>query len=169
MRTSALDRAEQDIERGDYGLARQRLTSYLSTGGYDADVMAKIGRISHDMRDLFQAGRFWLLSLAEGSEVEEAVANFVEQAGSEPRAIVGQLPRVSRLPDLDDYPHVVQERLRRFGLDKEIVRAGRAAQEGKSFNLRDGAIISGCLVVVLCILGVFVVGVIQIGSWLFGD
>ncbi len=169
MRTSALERAEQDLKRGDYGLARQRLTSNLSAEGYNPDVMARIGRISYDMRDLYQAGRFWLLPSAEGSEVEEAVANFVEQAGSEPRAIVGQLPRVSRLASLDDCPPLVQERLRRFGLDAEIVRAGRAAREGKSFNLRDGAIITGCLVVVVCILGVFVAGLMQIGSWLFGD
>ena len=59
---SALQRAEEDVKRGDYGLARQRLISYLHTKGYDAELLARIGRLCFDMHDLFQAGRYWLLS-----------------------------------------------------------------------------------------------------------
>lgn len=169
MRTSALERAEQDLERGDYGLARQRLTSYLSTEGYDPQVMARIGQISCDMHDMFQAGRFWLLSSAAGDVVEDAVARFIRDAGSEPRAIVGQLPRVARLCSLDDYPDVVQERLRRFGLDEAIVFAGRAAAKGGSRTWGDRAIITGCLITAVLLAVIFLIGVGAIVSWFLPD
>jgi hypothetical protein len=169
MRTSALDRADQDIERGDYGLARQRLTSYLSTEGYKPDVMARIGQISYDMHDMFQAGRFWLLSSAAGDGVDDAVARFIHDAGSESRAIVGQLPRVARLCSLEDYPDLVQERLRRFGLDEAIVIAGRAAAKGDSKTWGDRAIITGCLITVVLLAAVFLIGVGTVVSWLLPD
>lgn len=169
MPTSALERAEQDLERGDYGLARQRLTSYLSTTGYDADVLARIGRISYDMHDLFQAGRYWLLSSAEGDVVEQTITTFAKHAGSAPRAVVGQLPRTTRLANLEGYPEPVQERLRRLGLDEAIVRAGRREEANTRMNWRDGVFISGCLIVVAFMIVSFAVGLVQIGSWIFGD
>ncbi len=169
MRTSALERAEQDIERGDYGLARQRLTSYLSTRGYDPDVMARIGRISHDMHDMFQAGRFWLLSSAEGDAVDENVARFVRHAGSEPRAVVSQLPRAARLSRLEDYPAVVQERLRRHGLDEAIVIAARAAAQGGRTSWGERALLIGCLATVVLVVIVFLIGAGTIVSWFVRD
>ena len=169
MRISALQRADQDLECGDYGLARQRLTSYLSTEGYDPHVMAQIGQISCDMHDMFQAGRFWLLSSAAGEVTEDAISRFIRDAGSEPRAIVGQLPRAARLCSLEDYPDLVQERLRRFGLDEAIVLAGRAAAKGGSKTWGDHAMLTGCLITGVLLLVVFLIGLGTVVSWFLPD
>ena len=169
VRTSAIERAEDDLQQGDYGLARQRLTSYLSNQGYNADVLARIGRISYDMHDLFQAGRYWLLSSAEGDDVEDAVAQFVRNSGDEPRSIVSQLPRAARLPRLEDYPGVVQDRLRRLGLAEAVPTPARKGSSGSPDKWKERAEITGCLLVVLVLGSVFLIGLGTVVHWLFWD
>ena len=168
VRTSAIERAEDDLQQGDYGLARQRLTSYLSNQGYNADVLARIGRISYDMHDLFQAGRYWLLSSAEGDEVEDAVAQFVRNAGRDSRAVAGQLPRAARLSRLEDYPEVVQQRLRRLNLVEAVVIPASEGT-GDRTTWPERAQLAGCLLVVVALGAIFLIGLGTVVHWLFWD
>ena len=166
---SALERAEEDIERGDYGLARQRLTSYLSNSGYHPDVLTRLGQISHEMHDLFQAGRFWLTSDAEGEQVEQSVSLFVERAGADPSKIVAQLPRPVRLARIDAYPEMVRDRLDRLGLSEAIVVAAANASKPPRNAWAHRTFVVGCLVVFSILVLIFLVGVAQIICWVLVD
>ncbi|MBU0640966.1 MAG: hypothetical protein KKB50_19050 [Planctomycetes bacterium] len=170
---SALERAAEDIERGDYGLARRRLHSYLSTKGYDADVLERIGQLCNDMHDPHEAGRFWLVSCAGGERVERAIALFCKQGGSDPKSVVAQLPRFCRQPSLDLYPAPARERLRRLGLAEALTATAREAEE---FHTRTSRMKWGGRILVTLLLAVlafglvcFVVGASRVFSWLFGS
>ena len=166
---SALERAEEDIKRGDYGLARQRLTSYMHTKGYDPELLAKIGRLSFDMGDLFQAGRYWFLSPAESKEAQEAIERFIKQAASDPTRIVGQLPRAALLTKIDDYPPIVAERIHRFGLGEVFeARARQATEPAGKTSFGDCAVGIGCLLLFALMVFVFGAGVVHIVLWFFG-
>jgi hypothetical protein len=166
---SALERAEEDVERGDYGLARQRLTSYLAAKGYNPEVLTRIGRLCHDMHDVYQAGRYWLTSTAEGDQVEEAISWFMKRSGTDPAGIASRLPRMVRLESMDDYPEAVQERLRRLGLEEAIAVAARAAGKPAKTPWGERAAIAGCLLVVVLAVAVFLIGLGTIVSWMFPD
>ncbi len=162
------ERIEADIAAGDYGLARQRLASHLGAKGYDAESLAKLGQISYDMHDRYQAGRFWLCASAEGDQVESAIAVFLKHAGKTPKQIVAQLPRYARAADLETYPEIVRVRLRRLNLEESITHSASAGQS-RSAPPGEYAFVIGCLVVVLAVLTVFVAGIIQVGKWLASD
>ena len=162
---SAIERAEQDVERGDYGLARVRLASYLNAKGYDADMLNRLGEISFEMHDPSQAGRYWLASTAEGPQVEEAVAAFVGRTGIDARVTVSRLPRAVREAPMSALPPVAKDRLRDLGLDETLSQWGTLE--------RHPAAGSGWLAVPLIILAlvgivVFCIGIGTITSWMFG-
>ena len=129
---NALQRAENDLKRGEHWLARCRIESYLQTKGYDAELLTKAGRIALEMHDKYNAGRLWLTSNAEGEDVEEAMAVFLKHAGTDPVQVLCQLPRVARRAPLDSYPPVVQDRLRRFGLDGALLASVFPTGRGQS-------------------------------------
>ena len=52
----AIERAREDVQVGDLGLARQRLASFLASQGYDAEALEELGRVCLAMRDLRSAG-----------------------------------------------------------------------------------------------------------------
>lgn len=166
---NALQRAESDLQRGDHWLARCRIESYLQTKGYDAELLAKAGRIALEMHDKYNAGRLWLTSTAEGEDVEEAVATFLRHAGTDPVQVLRQLPRFARLVPLDSYPPVVQDRLRRLGLDGALLASvfpGRMEPSPTSWSDRVKLVLVAA--VVLGFVGSCGVGANTIRSWLFG-
>ena len=168
---SALARAVADVERGEYGLARRRLYPYARTKGYDADVLARIGQICHDMHDPQEAGRFWLMSSASGEHVDRAVALFCKQAGKDPNAIVGQLTRFCRLESIQAYPRVVQERLRAHGLadalERAAVRESKLRRQARSTSWGDRIGVALAFMALAFFLTGFVVGVQRLLTWLF--
>ena len=168
---SALARAVADVERGEYGLARRRLYSYARTKGYGADVLAQIGQICHDMHDPQEAGRFWLTSSASGEHVDRAVALFCKQAGKDPDAIVGQLPRFCRLESIQAYPPVVQERLRAHGLadalERAAVRESKLRRQARSTSWGDRIAVALAFMALAFFVTGVVVGVQRLVTWLF--
>ena len=165
---TAIDRAEKDIERGDYGFARQRLMAYLTSKGYDQQIVARIAQLSYEMHDSYEAGRFWLTANAEGEHVDHAITCFLKRAGKDPRQVVSRIPRAARLKSLDGYPEVVRARLRRLGLDDAIVQAASATPVWPARPWRDRAIGIVCIVVLLFVVVLLVAGLWQIGSWILG-
>jgi hypothetical protein len=167
---SAIERAEQDVERGDYGLARVRLADYLNSKGYDAGILDRLGRISYEMHDLSQAGRYWLASTAEGPHVEDTVAAFVGRTGTDPRVTVSRLPRVVREAPMSALPSIAKDRLRRLGLDEALGKwcPGQPPVGAKPLGRIARATIALvflALVIVLCI--VVCTGLWTISNWLF--
>lgn len=116
-----LERAQAELARGEAWRARRRLASYAVSGPYLPEALALLGAVCHRMGDLPEAGRFWLLSDAEGEEVERAVALFasMHQRGG-PRQLVAQLPRRTRLASLDAYPEAARRRILARGLEAEL-------------------------------------------------
>ncbi|MBU0616924.1 MAG: hypothetical protein KKI02_04335 [Planctomycetes bacterium] len=167
---SAIDRADQDVQHGDYGMARIRLASYLNTKGYDPALLSRLGQLSYDMRDLAQAGRYWMTSSAEGENVESAIKAFLRHTGNDPFSIAAQLPPAVRQIPPDSLPGVARARVQRFGLKETLERAARAprkrrsAARGKIVTVTGGAV---GLLVVLLMITIFVVGLTVIVGWLF--
>jgi hypothetical protein len=168
---SAIERANQDIERGDYGMARVRLASYLNAKGYDADMLNRLGEISFEMHDPSQAGRYWLASSADGEHVEQAVAAFMDRMGKDSRSAVSRLPRAVREAPTGALPPVAKDRMRRLGLDEVFAKwCPRERPVGVKSLGRIAkvtiAVVLLTLVGVLCII--FCTGLWIITQWLFG-
>jgi len=164
----AKERAQIDIEGGDYGRARQRLASYLTSKGYDPRILAQLGDLSHDMHDYFQAGRFWLLSDAEGEHVEFEISSFIAGTGGGAKQIVSHLPRSARMASLDAYPPIALERLRRLGLD-DVVLILKRRPDPQRVTWRERALTLMCVLVAVWFLFVFIVGCERVFSWFLGE
>lgn len=163
---SAIERANQDVERGDYGMARVRLASYLNAKGYDADMLNRLGEISFEMHDPSQAGRYWLASSADGEHVEQAVAAFMDRMGKDSGSAVSRLPRAVREAPTGALPPVAKDRLRDLGLDETLSRWGTLERRPAA-----GPGWLAVAVIILVLVAAVVVACIGIGtifSWMFG-
>jgi hypothetical protein len=163
---SAIDRAEEDIRRGEPWLARQRLESLLNTTGYNPAVLRRLGEVCMMMNNELDAGRVWFASPATGPEVDRAIDVFVRHAGGDAEKIAGYLPRGARLSAIERYPGIVQERIEKLGLAKAITRRA-ASEQTRPRSIADRVLPLGCLVALVAILFVLVCGLYQIGSWIF--
>jgi hypothetical protein len=165
---SALERAEADLQRGDFAMARTRLESYLRTEGYDAQVMARIGRIAADMHDPHSAARFWLLSSAEGPEVDAAIERLVSHLQRDPIRICDSMPWAARRVEFDNYPIVARERVERLGLRTRLRRLPPPPTPAPRGTL--GSKITGFVLaaILLLLVGSCVVGLGTIAGWIFG-
>jgi hypothetical protein len=163
---SALERAEADIIAGNYGLARMRLESYVSSEGYDAALLSRIGQICYDMHDPFNAGRMWVVSPAQGEHVDRAIDFFLKSAHHDPRQAAGQILPGARRPSLDDYPPKVQERLRQLGLAEAVIE-GKTTMTPRKRAFRDRMAVGVFMAIALACVGSCVVGLKTIVSWAF--
>ena len=127
-----LDRVRADLDRGDHWLARQRLESHLSTVGYDAEILSKLGDIASAMHDGFAAGRYYLTSASEGPNVDTAVATLVRHLRSDPKHIAAQLPHVIRTVNPDRFPEAAVRRIRDLNLQAAIKKTQRGDPSKKS-------------------------------------
>lgn len=161
-RPKALERAEQDVARGDLGAARQRLASLLVSKGYDREIVARVGRLCLQMGDLAEAGRYLLLSAENGKDVEIAISTFVGLHRSHPRQLLRQLPRWAR-GAFDRFPEAVQQRLTALGVE-EAARA--EAANVLTVSSGSGIAMFGCLTGGILLLVLLVVGVATTFRWL---
>ncbi len=126
--STIFERVEQDLQRGDHGLAKARLLSHLNSKGYEVEILNRLGRICYEMHDLFQAGRCWLTSTAQGEEVDAAIKEFARRCGRNPNQMFSQLPQRARLSSLPQYPEIVQQRLRQWSINEEVFSDFKAQQ-----------------------------------------
>lgn len=166
---TALERAEEDVARGEYWLARRRLESYLQSKGYEPKILARLGEISYEMKDSYAAGRAWLLSIAEGEHVEAAIETFVKHAGGDAEQITSALYRCAWPTDMTACDAIVQARIERFGLKKAMVRGPkRKKNQGGGIRWYEAILLIAVIVFVMFCLGSCAVGATQIISWMFG-
>jgi hypothetical protein len=149
---NAVEKAKRDVERGDHWLARQRLESYLGETGYDPELLKLLGSICYDMHDAYNAGRAWLASTAQGEHVDQAIDAFLEHAGDAPESITVRLPRAARLGRVEDYPTIVQQRLRAHGLAESITAWRPLKGSRQEFGKWTGRVIMLCLALVLALV-----------------
>jgi hypothetical protein len=156
----AIERAKMDLERDDFGAARRRLASCLHTRGYDTPLLEELGRISHNMRDPYQAGRYWLASSAVGEEVERAIRAFAQHLGRDPQHMFSQLPPAVRLTPFEKLHPAAQERLRGLGLEPVFGARSPARPPVKEPGRLIHAVLFAGLIFLLIAL---IVGLITIG------
>jgi hypothetical protein len=156
--TGALVRAKEDMARGEPWRARSRLTSLVVSTPYRAEALALLGEVCHQMGDVPEAGRFWLLSDAEGEHVERAVRVFAELHKGKARQLIAQLPRLTRLDSVEAYPPSAQRRLQALGLAGPLAEhAAFAAEQAKVHSQKVSLVGWGCLLafIVLAIVGLY--------------
>jgi hypothetical protein len=109
-----------ETARADPAATRRRLASFIGAEGYKPDLLARIGRLSLELKEPAQAGRYWLLSDAEGPEVDAAIEAFAQSCRGSPRLMVSELPRFARDWDVEGYPKVVRGRIVRYKLAADL-------------------------------------------------
>lgn len=108
----------------DPAATRRRLASFIGPEGYKPDLLSRVGRLSIELKEPAQAGRYWLLSDAAGPEVDEAIEVFAQSCQRLPRLMASELPRFARDWDIEAYPELVRARIDKYGLRKELERRG---------------------------------------------
>ena len=165
--STVFERADQDIARGDYFSARQRLTSRLLSTGYDPRLLERLGELCVKMHDPGEAGKYYLLSSAAGADIEQAIDMFVQRCGGEPERIVSHLPQKLCLSELSHYHVVAQGRILRLNLEAELGKAAAKAMPASAHSpLFDRFMPYGCLLIVAMFLVSAVVGFWTILKWI---
>ena len=121
----AVPDTKPETARVDPAATRRRLASFIGSEGYKPDILARVARLSLELKEPAQAGRYWLLSDASGPEVDEAIERFADSCQRTPRLMVSELPRFSRDWDIEAYPEVVRARIDKYGLRDELARRER--------------------------------------------
>jgi len=158
-----LERVESDLCKRDYGLARVRLANHIASKGYDAELIRRLGQISFDMHDHFEAGRCWLMTPGKESHINAAIEEFVRRCNRDPSQIASQIPQWMRMRVFAEYPEEVQARLKSYGLESSIIRREpRRPREPTWEDTRIGhVVIMSLLIFVLICFGVGVWVTIQ--------
>lgn len=113
---------------------------------YRAEVLSLLGQVCHQMGDVPEAGRFWLLSEAEGEHVEQAVRVFADLHRGAARQLAAQLPRRTRLASLEAYPSGARRRIQALGLEQPLAeRAYVAPEKARAPLRRISPVAVGCL------------------------
>jgi hypothetical protein len=159
----ALERADEDVARGDLGSARRRLASFVASGEYRPDVLARVGNLCLTMGDPVEAGRWYLLSSAEGTDVEHAVRRFVDTCGGNPAQALATLPHFRRRSDFAQYAGAPRARIEQFGLSAPLeVEARLRNPPGGPARLRQKLAFVGCMAAILAFVLVIGVGTITV-------
>lgn len=108
--------------RVDPAASRRRLAASVAAETYKPDLLAKVARLSLQLNEQAQAGRYWLLSDATGAEVDAAVEAFAESCERLPRLMASQLPRFVGDWELEAYLAPARARIEKYGLAAELSR-----------------------------------------------
>ena len=143
-----------ETSKVDPAATRRRLASFIGPEGYKPELLARIGRLSIELKEPAQAGKYWLLSDATGPEVDEAIEVFATSCQRVPRLMASELPRFVRDWDVEAYPELVRARIDKYGLRNELAR--RAPKDrSRSKSGMTGLAIAG--LVALLIMGAVLV------------
>jgi hypothetical protein len=160
--TGAIARAKEDLARGEPWLARRRLASLVASTPYRPEVLALLGEVCHQMGDVPEAGRFWLLSEVEGEHVERAVRVFAELHRSDARQLAAQLPRRTRQSSMGAYPPIVRGRIEALGMAEPIAaRAYDAPEQAQAPGRNTSPVQWGCLLAFIALAIVVAYGLVN--------
>jgi len=107
-RISGLERARADRAADRSWVARDRLHGVFAANPTSQEVLELLGRVSFEMGDLPEAGRYWYLTETDNEEARLANAAFEKRFGSNPHAVVHSIPLKA---PISVYPPLVQDRL----------------------------------------------------------
>ena len=116
----------------DPAATRRRLASFVGAEGYKPDLLARIARLSVELNEPVQAGRYWLLSDAAGPDVDAAIEAFAASCQRTPRLMASELPRFKRDWDVEAYPAIVRQRIAKYGLAEHLARRAPKKRPARS-------------------------------------
>jgi uncharacterized protein DUF6584 len=111
-----------ETARVDPAATRRRLAGFIGGESYKPDLLAKVARLSVELNEPAQAGRYWLLSDASGPEVDAAVEAFAESCQRLPRLMASELPRFARDWEIASYAPAARERIAKYKLAADLGR-----------------------------------------------
>ena len=156
-----------DIAGHDLGRAKERLCSFLNNEGYDPDLCAEIGDLCVQMQDPREAGRWYFVSDDVSINASSCIELFLDQHGHKPEQIIAQLPRRAKLTDDSEYPEAVRVRFERLKLTKPLGEYKRFRPRTRLQRAHDSVSAFGCGLLFLCIVIVFIIGLVQVVVWLW--
>jgi hypothetical protein len=158
---AVLEKARQDRADGHLWMARKRLTSYISSTGYDRNVLDLLGDICHQMGDEPAAGRYWFFVELRSPHQQQAVSLFLQQSSRRPELIGLQWPAKLREVRPERLPDDARQRLAAIAhlLPK---RKPRPVATHRSFTPRDQLMTAGCMLAALFFVYCFSVGFAQV-------
>ncbi|MDE9366626.1 hypothetical protein PZ938_13515 [Luteipulveratus sp. YIM 133132] len=161
-----LARAAADIERGDAGLARHRLTSLRAQYPGDFEVRRALRDACRAALDPAQAGR-WGFVLEDATA--EEIAAYERSRGRHPREMVSQLSWPADAPAEGPAGQARLDRLHRDvrALPKEE-RAGLERQSGEDGSLGFDGVACGCVILFAYTLLLLALGAYQFQQILRG-
>ncbi|USN98247.1 MAG: hypothetical protein H6810_08655 [Phycisphaeraceae bacterium] len=160
-------KVQDDLDRGDYGRAKERLCSYIRGAGYSPSVCVRIAEICVKMHDPREAGRWYFIGDEDSAEADRHIKLFLGRFGPRPVDVVAQLPKVTKLADRSRYPLCVQRRLDELGLTGQVGESYTRAIRGRE-SIVDAGVRFGCVAALLMLGLIFVIGCVTIGGWIIG-
>jgi hypothetical protein len=150
-----VNETKPETARVDPAATRRRLASFIGAEGYKPDLLARVARLSIELKEPAQAGRYWFLSDASGADVDAAVETFVQSCQGLPRLIASELPRFARDWDVEAYAPAAKARIAKYGLGDELGRRAPKKVQRKRRGGATGVAIAG-LVALLVLAGVVI-------------
>src|SRR5436190_12999257 len=114
-RRGALVNARQDVAEGRSWRAIGRLRDRLKNVGYEDGIVRELGAIHLQIGDECAAGRWWLLSSAEGDDVTRCVNRYLAAFAGDVVAALEAAPSAARKCPVEKLPPIALERVRALG------------------------------------------------------
>jgi hypothetical protein len=159
--STAITRAEADIDAGRLWKARDRLSVAVRASPTDQAILVLLGAVHFRMGYQPAAWRYWALTSHEGLDAEAAERAFGERYGR--AGLLAQLREIPAREPIESYPSAARERLEEWrrqardeGIDWPDARSIREQQLADDDDV-DGGWVGAVLLVGLLI-----------GPWLFG-
>lgn len=149
-----VERALADVGAGDLGKARRRLQSYIHASGFDGAVCLQIARISLEMKDPREAGRWYFLVSSTDADAECCVAEFIRASGGTQEQVRASLPRGLTTATPSRLPAAAAERLGALPNANRVRKAAAPEKADAGVTL----IVLGCGALAVVVLGLAAFG-----------
>ena len=169
-----LEKIDADVASGDLGKARDRLHGLLATYPEDLALRRRLGDVYWQLQYPAMAGRYWYLEESKTPDMVAACEAFERSCGGSPFHLLLALRFQGNVEAISDtYAGrkllALQERVRdenRYHIDFQKRGADRYRPVPRK-GWADKALIGGCVVGVLTVLGLMGIGLYAVLAWLF--
>ncbi|KZZ84328.1 DUF6584 family protein [Bacillus sp. SJS] len=158
----ALKRVEQDIEKNDFGKARDRLHGLLHSYPDELELRTRLGDIYYALRHPSMAGRYWYFEKNKTPEMVKACLLFEKQMGHDPL-------NISRaLKFKGDH-----ETLKNLHLEPVISVAQKKVKEKleeeqyPEDEWKEKFFTIGCITIFIFIISLVAIGIYTVFTWIF--
>jgi hypothetical protein len=169
---TTLHRVGDDIRRGYFGTARNRLHGLLATYPDDLSLRPRLAEVYWQLRHPGMAGRYWFLASERNEDICTAIAEFERECGGDPWIMLARL-KLPQHPDQMPDGFAKSQALELLDLCRKKHRrvpafpSGRGPAEGqrKPSRLMASARTLGCGLVAFAVLFLLAMGVVQVVIW----